>query len=280
MLNRIKWKSELEISVRFSPALKVVLLAKSYAPIRTGNKSTWAAQQAYKVGKFHSLLRQHKREKRENFFASLDLHNTDPGNFFRTIRQKNGHQTVPTTQLVSRGKTHEGPEVMDSWKRHHSATGEVARAIESLASNKAPAPDEVEAEHLHFGGPSLIIHLTNTFNAIVATGHIPAPFLHGHIIPIPKGHDRDLRDPSNYRGIYLLSSISKVLERVLINIISPSISLNPLQGGFRSGYTAVFTLPTFYKRPSSTQGNKTRNIHCLSRCQESLWYCVAWRSLC
>ena len=34
--------------------------------------------------------------------------------------------------------------------------GEVARAVESLASNKALGPDEVKAEHLHFGGPSLI----------------------------------------------------------------------------------------------------------------------------
>ena len=45
--------------------------------------------------------------------------------------------------------------------------GEVAKAIESLASKKAPGPDEVEAEHLHFGGPSLIIHLTNA----IATCH-------------------------------------------------------------------------------------------------------------
>ena len=67
-------------------------------------------------GRFRSLLRQHKREERENFFASLDLHNTDPRKLFRTIRQKNGHRMVPTTQLVSRGKTYESHEVMDGWK--------------------------------------------------------------------------------------------------------------------------------------------------------------------
>ena len=125
-------------------------------------------------GRFRSLLRQHKREERENLFASLDLHNTDPWKLFRTIRQKNGHRMVPTTQLVSRGKTYEGHEVMDGWKTHfqdlasptsspsfddtfhttiiaefqHLLTippgeditvspSEVARAVESLASNKA-----------------------------------------------------------------------------------------------------------------------------------------------
>ena len=158
-------------------------------------QAQWAAKQAYKAwkaagkprssdhsvrnyyksskGKFRFLLRQHKREERENFFASLDLHNTDSQKLFHTIRQKNGHQTVPTTQLVSRGKTYEGSEVMDSWKTHfqdlpsptpsssfddtfqstiteefqHLLTippdeditvspGEVAKAIESLASKK------------------------------------------------------------------------------------------------------------------------------------------------
>ena len=110
--------------------------------------------------------------------------------------------------------------------------GEVTSAIKSLAHHKSPCPDEVEAEHLQFGGASLILHLTSIFNAILATGHTPAPFLHGHVIPIPKGHDRDLHNPSNYRGISLLSTISKVLEKVLMDIISPCIPLNPLQGGF------------------------------------------------
>ena len=40
------------------------------------------------MGRFRSLLRQQKREERENFFASLDLHNTDPQKLFRTIQQK------------------------------------------------------------------------------------------------------------------------------------------------------------------------------------------------
>ena len=55
--NRIKLKSELETSPCFSPALKVVLLAQSHAPIRTeaqshtlirtGNKSMWLYTSTY-----------------------------------------------------------------------------------------------------------------------------------------------------------------------------------------------------------------------------------------
>ena len=91
---------------------------KKYSPYK--KKQVWnenlhqaqqPAQQAYKVwkaagkprnsdypvhnryksiskGKFHSLLRHHNREGRENFFASLDLHKTDPQKIFCTIWQK------------------------------------------------------------------------------------------------------------------------------------------------------------------------------------------------
>ena len=67
---------------------------------------------------FQSLLRQHKKEERESFFATLDLHNTDSQKLFWTIRQKNGHPIIPTTKLISKGKTYEDPEVLDCWAFH------------------------------------------------------------------------------------------------------------------------------------------------------------------
>ena len=79
-------------------------------------------------------------------------------------------------------------------------------------------------------------HLTIILNAIVATDHIPPSFTHGLVLPIPKGHNKDLSNPSNYHGISLLSNISKVLERrILLHLraLDPPLSLNPLQGGFR-----------------------------------------------
>ena len=104
--------------------------------------------------------------------------------------------------------------------------GEVARAIESLTQVKAFGLDEIETDHLQFGWPSLILYLTTIFNA---TAHTPTLFRHGHIIPIlVKGHNKYLRNPPNYRGISLLSTISRVFEKVLINIIAPEISLNLL----------------------------------------------------
>lgn len=55
------------------------------------------------------------KDEWESFFAFLDL---DSCKLFRIIRQKNGHHTVPSTQLISRGKTCEGPKVLDCWASH------------------------------------------------------------------------------------------------------------------------------------------------------------------
>ena len=82
--------------------------------------------------------------------------------------------------------------------------------IHSLPLKKAAGPDRLSNEHLKFGGPLVPAILSHIFNAILASGHIPAPFQHGLIVPIPKDSNKDLTDPSNYRGITLLSVISKV----------------------------------------------------------------------
>ena len=90
---------------------------------------------------------------------------------------------------------------------------EVAAVIHSLPLKKVVGPDKLSNEHLKFGSTAI---LTRLFNAILLSSHIPATFRHGYIIPIPKGRNKDLTNPSNYRGITLLSAVSKVFEKVIL----------------------------------------------------------------
>ena len=121
---------------------------------------------------------------------------------------------------------------------------EVSEAVRSLKCNKAAGPDELDPEHLIYGGELLLEHLTLLFNAIMVAIYIPSSFLHGLVVPIPKGHNKDLSLPNNYRGITILSNLSKVLEKLLLLKIyqqdSPPV-LNPLQGGFREQVGCVHT---------------------------------------
>ena len=104
---------------------------------------------------------------------------------------------------------------------------EVAEVLNSLKRNKAAGPDELDPEHLRFGGEQLVKVLTLLFSAMVLAGYIPSSFRHGLVIPIPKGHNKDLTNPSNYRGIMILSNVSKLLEKLVIWRIS-ELTLPPL----------------------------------------------------
>ena len=86
--------------------------------------------------------------------------------------------------------------------------------------------------------------MTALFNQIVEQEYIPQSFQHGLIIPIPKSSDKDPSDPSNYRGITLLSLIAKTFEKViLLRLQAAGIpdQIHPLQGGFKPGVSCIHT---------------------------------------
>ena len=96
------------------------------------------------------------------------------------------------------------------------AEEEVNEVVQTLKLDKATGPDGIEPEHLVFGGQLLVQHLAHLFNAIVPSGHILPVFQQRHIFPNIKGYNKDLSIPSNYRGITILSNLSKVLEKLIL----------------------------------------------------------------
>ena len=84
-----------------------------------------------------------------------------------------------------------------------------------LFRSKAAGPDHIQPEHLQYGGDLLVQHLTTLFNLIVRHEFVPCSFQHGLTVPIPKSSDKDPTNPSNYRGITLLSIIGKLFEKVI-----------------------------------------------------------------
>ena len=106
-------------------------------------------------------------------------------------------------------------------------------------------PDKIQPAHLRYGGSALLYHLTTLLNLIVELEYIPWIFQQGLIIPIPKSHDKD---PSNYRGITLLSTIAKVFEKIiLLHLQAADIPdlIHPLQGRFKPSISCLHTAFTF-----------------------------------
>ena len=157
------------------------------------------------------------------------LHCSDSRKLFHDIRRANGHTSDPVKHLSLDGTSYTGDNILAGWAAHFGklatpsdntnfdstfqsqihrqfqqldeqppgehillTVDQVKQAVKSLPTHKAAGPDGIVAEHLLYAGPLLLVHLCSIFNAILATCHIPPSFLEGYVIPIPKGHNKDL----------------------------------------------------------------------------------------
>jgi len=118
---------------------------------------------------------------------------------------------------------------------------EIIKSINSLKRNKACGSDCLLNEYLLECKDIISSHICDIFNAILNSGVYPEKWTEGIIVPIhKKGNTSDI---NNYRGITLLSCLSKLFTSVVnarietfcnnFNIISDA------QFGFRKGRSTV-----------------------------------------
>ena len=111
-----------------------------------------------------------------------------------------------------------------------------------LKNNKASGIDLILNEHLKTLSQMFSTILVNLFNLIFDTGIFPETWTLGMINPIYKTNG-DIKDPSNYRPITLLSCLGKVYTAVLNtriqNYIEENHLLNDCQSGFRKDHSAT-----------------------------------------
>ncbi|UYV67508.1 hypothetical protein LAZ67_5000996 [Cordylochernes scorpioides] len=116
-----------------------------------------------------------------------------------------------------------------------------------LANEKACGADEIPNEALKTLPFEHLVTLKNIFNRIINSGSYPLIWSKSIIHPIFKSGDRD--NPSNYRGIALISNLSKLFTSILKSRLRNSIEGRSIipenQAGFRKGYSCqdhIFTL--------------------------------------
>ena len=123
-------------------------------------------------------------------------------------------------------------------------TNEVLKIVNSLKSSKASGHDEVSNSLLKQIIMNIVTPLTFLLNLSLSTGCFPECFKLAKVIPIHKKDD--LTCINNYRPISLLSSFSKILERIvydrLYNFLSTNFLLSPCQFGFRKSYSTDLAL--------------------------------------
>ena len=107
---------------------------------------------------------------------------------------------------------------------------------------------------------TLITNINNLFNLIFDSKYYPKSWNHGLIKSVFKAGARE--DPSNYRGITLMSCLGKLYSTILYKRIETEIENNDLisnsQAGFRKKYRTtdhIYTLFTLIRKYTKT-GNK------------------------
>ena len=81
---------------------------------------------------------------------------------------------------------------------------EIKQGIKSLKTKKAQGIDCISSEMIKCSNNALLSKITKLFNLILDSGYYPETWNHGLIHSIHKNGSK--MDPSNYRGITLLSS--------------------------------------------------------------------------
>jgi len=118
---------------------------------------------------------------------------------------------------------------------------EILKSIKSLKLNKSGGPDIYVNEFFIHGSSYLLPYLTKLFNVCLNSGYFPEKWSEGFVVPIHKSGDTN--DPSNYRGITLLSTLGKLFTSILNNRLDEWAESNfvyiEAQAGFRKGMGTV-----------------------------------------
>ena len=153
---------------------------------------------------------------------------------------------------------------------------EIKEHVEKLKKKKAASGDRVTNEMLIFANDEVLTIVELIFNWIIETEEYPEKWNMSLTQLIYKDGDRE--DPGNYRGIALISNLSKLFNSIintrLYTYIEENNLLRPEQGGFRKGYRTldhIFTLLTLVTK-EMTKGGK---IHAcfvdLKKAYDSVW---------
>ena len=112
---------------------------------------------------------------------------------------------------------------------------EVKKVVNCAKNGKSSGFDKIPYEVLKF--PIIIDVLHALFNLCFDTGILPSVWKKAMIAPIPKDSTKDKRIPLNYRGISLLSVVSKLYSAVInnrfLNYLEDENLLAEEQNGFR-----------------------------------------------
>jgi hypothetical protein len=111
---------------------------------------------------------------------------------------------------------------------------EVRSAVSKLKCHKSDGCTSLSSDHFLNAGDDFMTHVALLFTAMLIHGTAPDNFQVSTIVPIPKGHNANASDSSNFRGIALSSIFGKILDNIILERYSSNLMSCDLQFGFKA----------------------------------------------
>ena len=154
---------------------------------------------------------------------------------------------------------------------------EVSDLIKCIDTTKATGPDGISPKLLHEAGDAIVPSLTKLLNLSLSSAKIPLCWKTANVLPLFKKGDKT--DINNYRPVSLLSSVSKILERVVFkhtyNYIKDNALISSNQSGFKPGDSTVNQLTFLYHTFCEALDNKkdVKVVFCdISKAFDRVWH--------
>ena len=160
---------------------------------------------------------------------------------------------------------------------------ELKKALKNLKNNKSTGPDDILNEQIKTSFPKMKDIYLKLFNTILESGCYPEGWAEGMIVPIFKNKGSK-NDPNNYRGITLLSCMSKYFNSVLNNRLKEVAEkiLSLIQAGFRPGFSTMdhaFTLLCIFALYERLQKNLFVAFIDYQKAFDTVWRAGLWLKL-
>ena len=233
---------------------------------------------------FRRLCRKKKRHSVETKLQKLN--GRDPKKLWRELKNlfplksKQSHNNVDIKEAFTHFKNlnaqHAGNDLTTDIHNYTETeqssplnqaitTNEVEQAINKLKFGKAVGVDLIPNEIMKCGRDALLTPMTTLFNKIMSSGLYPQEWGIGLITPIHKKGDKS--NIENYRGITLLSTLSKLFTSILNQRLNDFLTkrniLKKEQLGFRKDHSTtdcIFILKGMIDKFVKSKPKKKKNL--------------------
>ncbi|KAL4219933.1 hypothetical protein ACF0H5_020345 [Mactra antiquata] len=257
--------------------------------------------------KYKKLIKSKKRKfEFERLNQIQNLRHSKPKDFWNLFRRKNKtynnvsvedfYQYFSSLQNDLQKVTNQEAENFCSYQNFNESSCrfeeldipitvlEIKKVINGLKRNKAYSIDNLLNEYFIETFDILSSHIVDLFNKILSSGHFPSTWSKGYITPIFKKNDPN--DARNYRGVTIVSCLSKIFTGVLNQRLSDWAEKNEIltdaQFGFRKGRSTTDAAFILHSVINKILSEKQRLYCCmidLKRAFDSVYLNGLWLKL-